>query len=327
MVKIPFKDSAGRNYIGGIGTDITQRKKDEVSLRLASKVFSVTREGITITDVSGNIIEINDAFSRITGYSRDEVIGKNPRILKSGHQSKDFYLEMWKSLQEAGHWSGEIWNRRKSGEVYAEWLNISAITDDAGNKVNYVAVFSDITGRKKHETYLEKIAHFDALTGIPNRVLLSDRMRQAIAKLKRENSILAVCFLDLDGFKSVNDTLGHDAGDQVLVEVSKRITHLIRGGDTVARLGGDEFVVLLDVKSLDECRRTVDRLLEAIGQPILIKNESVRVGASIGIAMSLSDHCEPEQLLEQADLAMYEAKNAGKNQYRFFATVAKELGE
>jgi diguanylate cyclase (GGDEF)-like protein/PAS domain S-box-containing protein len=317
----------GRNLIsnpmvGGIvlsGRDITGRKQAEARLLLTAKVFANTLEGIIITDVSGDIIEINDALIRITGYSREELIGHNPRILRSDLQSDSFYESMWSSITTTGHWAGEIWNCNKNGELYAEWLTISAIKDTEGKVSHYVGICSDITLLKQHEKQLERIAHYDSLTGIPNRTLLNDRMKQATARTAREQNMMAVCYLDLDGFKPINDSLGHEAGDHVLIEIAKRIENTIRGGDTVARLGGDEFVILLlGLERGDECSATLERLLEAISEPIEIMNVSFSLSASIGVSIYPLDDEDTDTLLRHADQAMYTAKQSGKNRSHIY---------
>lgn len=305
-------------YIGSC-FDITARKRDEDSLRITASVFDTTHEAILITDSKNFITDVNPAFTRITGYSRDEVLGRDPKILSSGRHDRNFYAEMWRIIKERKSWRGEIWNRRKSGETYTELLSISAITGADGKVQRYVGVFSDISYLKEHEAELSRIAHYDALTGIPNRVLLADRMKQAIAQTARDRSLMAVCYLDLDGFKPINDTLGHDAGDRVLVEVAKRIGRAIRGGDTVARLGGDEFVVLLlDIEREDECITTLERLLSVISQPMEINGTPVALGASIGVSIYPQDDENPDILLRHADQAMYVAKQSGKNRYHIF---------
>jgi diguanylate cyclase (GGDEF)-like protein/PAS domain S-box-containing protein len=288
-------------------------------LRLSAIVFENTMECIIITDSKSNIIDVNPAFTHITGYTREEVLGKNPRFLKSGHHDQSFYVEMWQSINTNGCWSGELWNRNKTGECYPELRSISAVADSQGTVTHYIGISSDITQLKQHEKRLEYIAHYDALTGIPNRVLLADRMKQAIAQAKRERKMLGVCYLDLDGFKPVNDTLGHQAGDHVLIEIAKRIGNILREGDTVARLGGDEFVVLLpDLVGVDECITTVKRLHEHIALPIRIQEHSFLLTASIGVSIFPDDDNDPDVLLRHADQAMYTAKQAGKNRYHFF---------
>ena len=305
-------------YVGTL-TDITERKQFEEKLRLTAKIFESTLEGIIITNANLEIIEVNDAFSKITDYSREEVIGLNPRFLKSGHHDAEFYRDMWKAINTTGHWAGEVWNRRKHGEVYPEWITISGISDESGRITHYVGISSDITLLKQHEKQLEHIAHYDALTGIPNRMLLVDRMQQALAQTKREKKLVAICYLDLDGFKPINDSYGHEAGDKVLIKTAERISHNLRGGDTVARLGGDEFVILLlGIDNHESCYASIDRILEAIEQPITINSIIFRVTASIGVSLYPLDDHDPDTLLRHADQAMYFAKQSGKNRYHIF---------
>ena len=302
-----------------IKRDITDRQKLEEALLINASVFDSSLEGIMITDSNNNIIDVNNSFTTITGYSREEVIGKNPKLLSSDLQSKDFYKSLWQSLQQNRSWRGEIWDRRKSGEVYAEILSITVVCDDVGKVQHYVAVFSDISHFKEHVAELSRIAHYDALTGIPNRVLLADRMKQAIAQTDREQNKLAFCLIDLDGFKPVNDALGHEIGDQVLIEVAKRIGNTIRGGDTVARLGGDEFVLLLlGLANEGECVVTLERLLAAVAQPITVKDKSITLSASIGVSFYQQDDENSDNLMRHADQAMYIAKRSGKNRFYIF---------
>lgn len=306
-------------YALGIIRDITERKLAEENLRITASVFDTSHEAILITDAGNNIVDVNPAFLQITGYGREEVLGRNPRLLNSGRQDSDFYAAMWQSLTQEKAWRGEIWNRRKSGEIYAEILSISVITDADGRVQRYVGVFSDISHLKEHEAELSRIAHYDALTGIPNRVLLADRMKQAIAQSTRDQKMVAVCYLDLDGFKHINDSMGHDAGDQVLVETAKRIRKTIRGGDSVARLGGDEFVVvLLDLEKGEECVATLDRLLAAISEPMQVKGSPVTLSTSIGVSLYPLDDENPDTLLRHADQAMYVAKQSGKNRFYIY---------
>ncbi|MFA6311487.1 MAG: EAL domain-containing protein [Sterolibacterium sp.] len=313
-------DSQGKVVaLVGVITDITERKQAEAHLQLAANVFTYAQEGITITDAEGNIIDVNDTFTRITGYSRVEAIGKNPRILKSGRQDQEFYAGMWSDLKTKGHWSGEIWNRRKTGEVYVEMLNISAVTDAAGVPQNYVALFSDISSLKEHQNQLERIAHYDALTGLPNRVVLADRLRQATAQTRRRENLMALVYLDLDGFKEVNDNHGHETGDALLIVLSQRLKEALREGDTLARIGGDEFVaVLTDLTSIRECEVVLSRLLQAAASPVQIKEITLRVSASLGVTLFPLDSGDPDTLLRHADQAMYQAKQAGKNRYHLF---------
>ncbi len=299
--------------------DITARKQAEASLRLAASVFTHAREGILITDPEGSIVDVNDAFCRITGYAREEMLGRSPATLKSGRQGREFYAAMWRRLAEHGHWSGELWNRRKDGTEYAEHLTISAVRDEAGNTRHYVGLFSDITAQKTHEYELERVAHHDALTGLPNRALLADRMGLAMAHSRRTGETLAVCLLDLDGFKPVNDRLGHKAGDRLLQEIALRLLGCIREEDTAARLGGDEFVLLLggfrEERAYEDILR---RLGAAIARPVRIDGESVQVSASIGVTLYPFDPADADQLLRHADQAMYQAKAEGKGVHRLF---------
>lgn len=320
-VKLPLRNEAGEIYaLCGISTDITERKQAENKLRLAADVFTQAREGITITATDGKILDVNDAFTRITGYSRDEVLGQNASILSSGRQGKEFYSAMWRDLIEQGHWYGEIWNRRKNGELYAEMLNISAVRDAQGNTRQYVAMFSDVTAIKEHEKQLEYLAHYDALTGLPNRVLKTDLLRQAMAQVQRREQRLAVVYLDLDEFKSINDHHGHAIGDQMLIALADRMKRVLRDGDILARLGGDEFVaVLLDLADIEASAPMFTRLLDAAAEPMHVGDLLLQVSASLGVTFyPQADDVDADQLLRQADQAMCQAKLAGKNRYHVF---------
>jgi len=305
--------------VHGVAMDITEIKDAEKKKRLTERVFENTLEGVLITDANRKIIQVNKAFTRISGYTRDDAIGKDPGILQSGHHDDMFYQLMWKSINTRGHWVGEIWNRRKNGEVYPEALTISILKNDLGEVENYVGVFSDITLIKQHEKQLEHTAHYDELTGIPNRVLLADRMKQALAQARRNGSQLAVCYLDLDGFKQINDLMGHQVGDMILVEVASRIEEEIREEDTVARLGGDEFVILLSgLKQHDECEGSLNRVMQSIRKPMHVKNREFTLGVSIGVTMYPTDNVDADSLLRHADQAMYTAKQSGKDRYHFY---------
>lgn len=297
-----------------------ERQQAEKSLRLAANVFTHASEAIMITSPQGAIIEINSAFSRITGYSRDEVLGRNPRMLNSGRQGKEYYAAMWQSLIDKGQWYGEIWNRRKNGEIYAEMQTISTVRDAQGSILQYVAQFSDITALKEHEHELRRIANFDALTGLPNRVLLSDRLQQIMTHAQLRGQWLAVVYVDLDGFNSVNDIHGHETGDQLLVAAAANIQSVLRKGDSLARLGSDEFVVVLDnLSDVEACGPILNSILAAIAQPVLIGNEQHHISASLGTTFYPQvEDVNPDQLLRQADQAMYHAKLAGKNRYHVF---------
>ena len=292
----------------------------EERLQLATSVFTHAREGIVITTLDGKIIDVNEAFTDITGYSREEVLGKTPRMLSSGKHDQAFYADMWRQLTAEGYWNGEIWNRRKSGEIYIQMLTISAVRDLQGHARQYVGLMSDVSQHREDEFRLEQVAHYDALTRLPNRVLLADRLRQAMAKAHRRSEKLAVVFLDLDGFKAINDTHGHAAGDKLLVALAGRMDHGLREGDTLARLGGDEFVaVLIDLNEIDAATPVVERLRAAAAQPVSIHGVELQVSASLGVTFYPQvDDVDAEQLLRQADQAMYRAKLAGKNRIRVF---------
>jgi diguanylate cyclase (GGDEF)-like protein/PAS domain S-box-containing protein len=317
----PARDASGRVVrLAGLVQDVTERRLEEEKIRLAASVFAHAREGIVITDALGSIVEINEAFIRITGYSREDSIGRNPSILSSGRHDKSFFDALWQTLAVQGHWSGEIWNRRKNGDEFAELLTISAVRDGSGNIQHYVALFSDITGIKQHQTQLEHIAHFDALTHLPNRLLLADRLKQAMVQVQRRGQQVAVAYLDLDGFKNVNDRYGHDVGDQLLIRLATAMQDTLREGDTLARLGGDEFVaVLIDLDSLDSCLPLLTRLLDAAAAPVEVGGMVWQGSASIGVTFYPQAHdVEADQLMRQADQTMYQAKLAGKNRYHVF---------
>jgi len=299
--------------------DISKRKQVQEEQRMAASVFASTQEGILITDAQRNIIDMNPAFGSITGYSRDEILGKKPSLLKSGLHDTSFYENMWRAINRQGYWRGEVWNRKKGGEIFAEWLTISAVADQQGKITHYIGTSSDITQLKEQERKLELMAHYDPLTGVPNRILLADRMHLAFAQTKRDNCLMAVGYLDLDGFKPVNDRLGHEAGDQLLIEVALRIKNALREGDTIARLGGDEFVfLLLGLEKVEDCETTLHRLLEVISEPVSLKNQAVSVSASIGISIFPEDNTDPDTLLRHADQAMYQAKQEGKNCFHIY---------
>lgn len=307
----------------GVIADITERKKAEDDLKLAASVFTHAREGIMITDADANIIDVNDTFVSITGYTRDEVQGKNPRILQSQRHSAEYYSAMWTTLKETGYWQGEVWNRRKSGELYAEMLTVSAVYNTDHQVQHYVALFSDITPMKEHQAELEKIAHFDVLTQLPNRLLLADRLQQAMLQCQRRQTLLAVVYLDLDGFKAVNDIHGHVAGDELLLVLAQRMLATLREGDTLARIGGDEFVaVLVDLQHPDDCRPMLGRLLQAACAPVALDTPAVpvtlAVSASIGVTLYPQDNSDADLLLRHADQAMYSAKGSGKNRFHLF---------
>lgn len=296
-----------------------ERKQAVSRLQLAATVFSHSSEGIMLTTPQGLIVDVNPAFSRITGYPREAVLGQNPRLLSSGRQDDGFYQQMWQTLREHGVWQGEIWNRRRDGQTYPELLTISAVYDQAGAVSHYLGVFSDISVLKQQEARLQRLAYHDALTELPNRVLLADRMQQAMAQARRSERLLGVCYLDLDGFKPVNDQYGHQMGDRVLVALAARLRQLVHGGDTVARLGGDEFVVLFtELHSPEQCARALQALLHEIALPLALDGMTLQLTASIGATLYPYDDGDADTLLRHADQAMYQAKQRGRNCYQLF---------
>jgi len=290
-------------------------------LRLAAKVFEGTFEGILVTNADCIIESVNPAFAQITGYQAQEVIGKTPAILSSGRHDDSFYKEMYAMLARTGSWQGEIWNRRKSGEIYVEWLTINAVKESAGKLTNYVAVFTDFTARKAAEEQVRSLAQYDALTKLPNRALLRERLVRAILHARRNDKKLAVFFLDLDEFKNVNDTLGHAAGDHMLKVVAQRLTDCVRDEDTVARLGGDEFILVLEeIASADAVPAVVRKIIDTLSQPMVFEGREMKIAASIGISLYPDDGDEPDMLIKNADIAMYQAKEkGGSNAFHFFA--------
>jgi diguanylate cyclase (GGDEF)-like protein/PAS domain S-box-containing protein len=308
-----------KGVVFGVIRDIVVQKQNEARLQLAADVFTHVREGIMITDADGVMIEVNDAFTRISGFERAEAIGQNPRILKSDRQSPEFYRNMWESLSGQGHWTGELWNRQKSGELYAARLTISAVRDSVGRTQNYVGLFTDITKMKELQKQLVRVAHYDALTNLPNRVLLADRLQQAITQCHRSRQSLAVVYLDLDDFKAVNDQYGHGVGDDLLVVVSQRMRDALREGDTLSRIGGDEFVaVLTNLNDPQDCKPALDRLLLAAASPVILGETTLQVSVSLGVTLYPQDGADADLLLRHADQALYLAKQSGRNRYHLF---------
>jgi len=299
---------------------VIEQSRADSRQQLAASVFSHAREGIMITDAKGKILDVNATFSEITGYPREEALGHNPRdLLRSGRHGSEFYAGRRRVLEERGFWSGEVWNRRKNGEIFAEMLTISTVRDAANTVQNFVALFTDITPLKEHQRQLEHIAHFDALTSLPNRVLLADRMQQALTQCQRRGLSVAVVYLDLDGFKTINDTHGHGVGDELLVALAHRMKGALRNGDTLARIGGDEFVaVLVDLEAVADAEPVLQRLLQAAADPVEVAAHRLQVSASIGVTVYPQDGSEVDLLLRHADQAMYQAKQTGKNRYHLF---------
>ncbi|MBC7860255.1 MAG: EAL domain-containing protein [Burkholderiaceae bacterium] len=308
----------------GLILDISERKRMEGKLRQAASVFDSCAEGVLMTNPDGAIIAVNRAFTDITGYGEDEVIGCNPSLLRSGRHDPGFYEDMWHILGRDGRWQGELWNRRKNGESHPVWISITAVHDQQGRLSNYVATFTDITERKQHEEKIELLAFSDPLTNLPNRRLLLDRLQQALAGSARGKTHGALFFIDLDDFKDINDTLGHDTGDLLLQQVALRLADCVRQGDTVARPGGDEFVVMLkglsghSAAAVRQAEQAGAHLLATLNQPYVLNGNLLRSTASIGVTLFNSEHDCVDELLKQADLAMYQAKGAGRNTLRFF---------
>ena len=299
--------------------DITDKIEQERLLELSSLVIETMSQAVVVTDANNDIISINPAVTRISGYSIEEVRGKNPRIFASGRHDQAFYAQMWETINTKGFWEGEIWDRRKNGEVYPKWLNVNVINDSEGIADRYFSVFSDITERKKTEETIWKQANFDPLTGVANRILFQNRLQQALNDRSRNGAKLAVIFFDLDHFKDINDTLGHAAGDEVLVQVTKRLKERSRKSDLVARLGGDEFTLLItDFREPEQIGSLAEGILNMLKEAIPTKDTEVHVGASIGIALYPDDGTTSEELVKSADLAMYQAKKNGKNNFQFF---------
>ena len=303
----------------GAGEDVTERRAAEAEVRLFAKVFESSAEGVMICDGETRIERVNRAFSEITGFAPGEVIGINPRVLASGRQPAEFFRQMWRDIELAGRWQGEIWNRRKSGEVYPQWLSINTITNDDGETVKYVGIFTDLSQSKADQAQIHFLAYYDPLTSLPNRRLLGDRFDQSLAAARRNSRHLAVLFVDLDRFKQINDSLGHPIGDRVLEGVAERFKHCVRESDSLARVGGDEFVLMLpDVASPEDAAVVALKCFEALRAPFRIDDHELRVTPSIGIALCPQDGETLDALIKAAETAMYAAKDAGRATYRFF---------
>jgi len=298
----------------------------EDQLRLASAVYENASEGIMVTDENARILTVNPAFTRITGFSPEEVIGHTPSVLRSDRHDGDFYSDMWNTLIEKGAWQGDVWNQRKNNEAYLACLTINRAADQANQNIRYVTVFRDITDSHVKDEQIRHLAFHDALTNLPNRLILKDRLQHAITRARRQNEHLALIFIDLDGFKAVNDTFGHEVGDLLLQGVADRIRNQLRDSDTAVRMGGDEFVILLEgQKPEDHSSRVFTALIDLISRPMTLKGHSVQVGASMGIAFFPDDAQDAETLLKRADAAMYSAKSSGRNTFRFSASPTDGL--
>ncbi len=318
-IRFPIFDQNGAvRAICTQASDVTRSRHADEQLRLAAKVFDRAGEAIVITDSQGIIITVNDAFTAVTGYVLQEVIGKKTSILRSGKHSTEFYAAMWRSLLELGSWQGEIYNKRKNGEIYAEWLTINSVKNDDDQIANYVSIFSDITAIKSSQRRIEFLATHDELTGLPNRSLLIDRLKHAVSHAKRQQQKIALLFIDLDNFKNINDTLGHDIGDILLKQATKRLQGCVRDSDTLARLGGDEFVVILSNVELAVVNKIASHIVDFLSASFQINDHNLFVSASIGISIFPDDGEDSNSLLKNADTAMYRAKDQGRNQYQFF---------
>lgn len=301
-------------------SEVTVLKETEAKLKLAACVFENTLDGVLITDDNGLIISVNPGFSEITGYTSEEAVGQSPRLLRSNRHNQAFYDSMWEEIKTSGRWKGEIWNRHKDGELYLQRMTVSMVRGDDGEPMRYVSVFSDITALWRKDEHIKHLAFHDALTDLPNRTLLMDRIDQKLLHAAREQSQFALMFLDLDGFKLVNDKLGHNVGDDLLKDVGRRLLELVRRSDTVARVGGDEFIFILDnPQGRDEIAEVASRIVSSINEPIDVHGEAFQIGVSIGIAMFPADGDTSVNLIRNADTAMYAAKSAGSNNIRFFS--------
>ena len=317
LVIVPVPDKA---YVNVYGLDVTSRKQAERKLLLDSQVFESASEGVLITDADGRILDVNRAFTTITGYSREEILGEDVRVLQSGKHDEKFYQDLWDSLRERGSWQGEIWDRRKNGEVHPKWLSVSAVMGENGRISRFIGLFSDISVMKQTQDQLYEMAHYDSLTGLPNRRYFLDRLRENLEQARRAREGVALMFIDLDGFKFVNDNLGHRSGDQLLREAADRIKECVRESDTVARMGGDEFTVILSqVRGSHNVVTVAQKILKRIYEPVMLDGRELFISSSIGIALFPDDALDVEGLLQGADTALYKAKDLGKNGYQFFS--------
>lgn len=321
---IEYDENHQVKEVFGSWSDISLYKETEADLRIAAATFE-TMQAIIITDAQGSIVRANKTFTEMTGFSLGSVLGKNPRILKSGRQNSAFYQNMWQELLDKGFYQGEFWNRKRTGEIFPMMQSITAVKNKHNKVTHYVSVSSDISEQKAKEMEIEALAYYDVLTKLPNRVLLSDRFIQALAHCKRQKNLLAICFLDLDNFKPVNDLYGHEMGDKLLIEVAGRIKKIVRNEDTISRQGGDEFIILLgDVECYEQCEKMLKRLLASILQPYMIDGKTLSISASIGVTIYPEDDADFDALMRHADQAMYQAKLAGRNCYHLFNTEEEQ---
>ena len=317
----PVDEALLHDAMGKCLRDLQQQRE----MHLSRMVFESVSEGLVVTDEKGRIMAVNPYFCEVTGYREDEVLGKPPSILSSGQHDPQFYQSMWNSLDSVGRWAGEIVNRRKNGETYTEWLSIVAVEEPGNRSTRFVGMFSDITERKREEDHIRRLAHFDVLTGLPNRVLFMDRLKRSLARLDRQGGELGLLYLDLDRFKPVNDEFGHAVGDLVLIEAAKRMNGCVREMDMVSRRGGDEFVIILESDNVREAAALVaGKLIRAVSQPYSADGHDLAIGASVGIAVFPDDGKDADTLLKAADTALYNAKDAGRGDFHFFQDADQE---
>lgn len=318
--KVVSRDAQGKPLrMIGTYTDIDKLKQAEEMLRLSRTVFDTVDEAILVSDEQNRIIMVNPSFTRLTGYAQQEVLGLNPHVLASGKHGEEFYCQMWQQLTGTGSWSGELWNRKKNGELYIEWTTIKQVHDVQGRLTHYVAAFSDITARKADEEHMLHQAHYDALTDLPNRVLLFDRLQQALAQARRDKTHLALMYIDFDKFKPINDTLGHAVGDRLLQMAAVRMQGCVREVDTVARMGGDEFVVLLTViENVQDARIVAEKIRLALNRAFEIFGQNLYISTSTGIAIFPEHGSTENELIGNADIAMYQAKQSGRNNVQLY---------
>ncbi|HET7776280.1 MAG TPA: diguanylate cyclase, partial [Azospira sp.] len=317
---VPVQDGSDRvNHVALVGHDLTLLRAEEQQLRLSDAIIAQTHEAVLVTDAQERIVRVNPAFTQMTGYSAAEVLGRSPAMLASGLHNRAFFRAMRTALEERDFWQGEIWNRRKDGQFFASLLDITTLRTPSGELAHHVAVLSDITAQKSLAEQMEHLAHYDALTQLPNRNLFQDRLAQGLARAERQARGLALMFMDLDGFKAVNDSAGHHTGDRLLVEVARRITGVLRKADSVSRQGGDEFTVLLenlnDPDGMEEAEEAARRIIAAVNEPVHIDGHTFHIGASIGIAFYPADGTSAALLMARADAAMYQAKAQGRNRH------------
>ncbi len=323
--KVPILDEQGNpEFLLGISEDVTARKHAENQLRLAGVVFMSSKQGVVVTDSNNRIVSVNPAYTAITGYTQEEVFGKDPSYIKSGRYDNVFYQKLWSEIEECGYWEGELWNRRKNGEAFPAWQSISAVFDPGHELIHYVSVFSDMTPLKEHQMELDYLVHHDPLTGLPNRLMFDDRLTHALQRCVREGTELALLFMDLDDFKNINDTYGHATGDYLLQTVSKRLEALLRKEDTIARFGGDEFLILLEsFESIAGIEAVTKKIMDEISTPLETDAGDIAACASVGIAVGPRDGSNGPDLIKAGDVAMYRAKADGPGNYCFSTRVAE----